>query len=113
MSSTFPPLEVYKLIGQRVRVAREKCGLSQERLAERVDLTRTSITNIEKGRQKLLVHTLFLISEVLAVPISELIAPPDKIDSLASAEKALPQNIPKDQRDWVLSGLLAVSRSHS
>lgn len=113
MSPTLPPLEVYKLIGQRVRAAREQRGLSQEKLAERVDLKRTSITNIEKGRQRLLVHTLFMISEALAVPIIDLISVPTAIDPVDAAKKALPADLPKDARDWVLSGLVSVAKGQT
>jgi transcriptional regulator with XRE-family HTH domain len=113
MSATLPPPEVYKLIGQRIRAAREKRGLSQEKLAARVDLTRTSITNIEKGRQKLLVHTLFLFSEALAVPIVDLISAPQMVDPVDAAEKALPANLPKNTRDWVLSGLVSVVKGQT
>ena len=113
MSATLPPPEVYKLVGQRIRAAREKRGLSQEKLAERVDLTRTSITNIEKGRQKLLVHTLFLLSDALAVPIIELIQAPERTDPVDAAEKALPANLPQNARDWVLSGLVSVVKGQA
>jgi transcriptional regulator with XRE-family HTH domain len=112
MSHT-PPPEVYKLVGQRIRAAREKRGLSQEKLAERVDLTRTSITNIEKGRQKLLVHTLVLISDALAVPVVDLISDSMAADPMDAARKALPANMPKDARDWVISGLLSVVKGQT
>jgi transcriptional regulator with XRE-family HTH domain len=48
--------------------AGEGTGLTQEALASQVSLTRTSITNIEKGRQKFLLHTLFDIASALGVP---------------------------------------------
>ena len=47
----------YKAVGQLVRAARDKAGLTQNALASRLGLTRTSVTNIEKGRQKVLLHT--------------------------------------------------------
>ncbi len=39
-------------IGQRVRWAREKKGISQERLAERAGTTRRHVMRIEKGQHK-------------------------------------------------------------
>jgi transcriptional regulator with XRE-family HTH domain len=113
MSLTLPPSEVYKLIGQRVRAARVKRGLSQRELAGRVDLTRTSITNIEQGRQKLLVHTLFLLSEALAIPVVELIAVPEQVDPIEAAEKILPANLPKDTRDWVIGGVVSLTKEQT
>jgi len=43
--------------------ARRGKSLSQDALASAVGLTRSSISNIEKGRQKPLLHTLIDISE--------------------------------------------------
>lgn len=100
------PHEVYRLIGQRIREAREKRGLSQERLANEVALTRTSITNIEKGRQKVLVHTLFLLSEALGVSVVELITVPDKADPIRATETAVLGALSPDQREWVLAGVV-------
>ena len=48
----------YAEIGRRVRLARERLGLTQDYLAIQIMLSRTSVTNIEKGRQKVLAHTI-------------------------------------------------------
>lgn len=44
----------YKRFGQNLRNVRIACDLTQEALAKRVGLTRTSIVNIEAGRQRIL-----------------------------------------------------------
>lgn len=44
----------YKRFGKNLRNLRMACGMTQERLGERVGLTRTSIVNIEAGRQRIL-----------------------------------------------------------
>lgn len=50
------PIEgVYVALGGKIRLIREAIGLSQEELSKRVKLTRTSLTNIEAGRQRILV----------------------------------------------------------
>lgn len=56
---------IYRRIGELIRAAREKAGLTQEELGQRIGLTRTSITNIENGRQNIQVHTLYSIASVL------------------------------------------------
>lgn len=43
---------VYQAFGARVRMIREALGLNQGELAKRIGLTRTSVTNIEAGRQE-------------------------------------------------------------
>lgn len=57
--------ELYAEIGKRIRDARERHGLTQEDLATAISLTRTSITNIERGRQRFLLHTLYDIAVAL------------------------------------------------
>lgn len=50
-----PPIEpIYILFGARVRQMREILGMTQADLAKRVGLTRTSVVNIEAGRQRVL-----------------------------------------------------------
>lgn len=61
------PSSLYSEIGELVRAYRERINLTQEALARMVGLTRTSITNIERGRQQVLVHLLFLIADALGI----------------------------------------------
>ncbi len=44
----------YKRFGKNVRNIRLACNITQGELAERVGLVRTSIVNIEAGRQRVL-----------------------------------------------------------
>jgi transcriptional regulator with XRE-family HTH domain len=45
-------------LGARVRMIRETLGISQDDLAKRVGLERTSVTNIEIGRQRFLLDSV-------------------------------------------------------
>lgn len=65
---------LYRFVGERIRAARGK-QLSQDALALAVGLTRSSISNIEKGRQKLLLHTLVDIANALKVEAATLLPP--------------------------------------
>ena len=65
--------DLYRGVGQRIRKIREERKLTQAELATIVSLTRTSITNIEQGRQKLLLHTLYDIAAALAVEPKDLL----------------------------------------
>ena len=66
-------MALYGAIGRRIRELRAERGLTQEKLAKLIHLTRTSLVNIEQGRQRLLLHTLVRIAEVLAIRPSELL----------------------------------------
>jgi DNA-binding XRE family transcriptional regulator len=58
---------LYWEVGVAVRKARVGKGLNQEELAKLVGLTRTSIVNIEGGRQRLPLTTLYDIADALGV----------------------------------------------
>lgn len=61
---------LYREIGLRVRKERKELGFSQMELAEEVGLTRTSIVNIETGRQRLPIHVLYSVAEALGVSVT-------------------------------------------
>ena len=85
----------YKALGARIRELRGP-KLSQEQLAKAANLSRTSIVNIEAGRQKLLVFNLFQISKALNVRPTELLA------TLEPSLSAIPNvNGAGDEGDWV------------
>lgn len=63
----FEPL--YHEIGQRIARARNAAGLSQEKLASRIRVTRTSVVNIEHGRQRAPIWLLWRISDTLGLEI--------------------------------------------
>lgn len=70
--------KLYKVLGERLRKLREtqdgaRGRMTQAELAANVTLERTSITNIEKGGQKVPLHVLFRLCEVLKVPVAELL----------------------------------------
>jgi len=65
--------QFYDELGERVQRARRKRGLTQERLATLIGLTRTSVVNLEKGRQKILCHTLVHLAKALQVSAEELL----------------------------------------
>ena len=50
-------------MASRIKRARRESGLQQQELADAVGLTRTSISNIERGKQGLSVDMLYAISE--------------------------------------------------
>lgn len=49
---------VYRLVGAKIEQTRTMLGWTQQELAAKVNLTRTSITNIEAGRQRILLHDI-------------------------------------------------------
>lgn len=83
---------LYRLLGERIRKLREgretpDGKMTQADLAAMVDLERTSITNIEKGAQKLSLHVLYKICEVFDASVLDILPRPSEVQQ----ERALPE----------------------
>jgi len=63
----------YQEVGFIISDLRKNAEMSQQTLAEKVGLSRTSIVNIEKGRQYSPLHVLWEITQSLQVELSMLI----------------------------------------
>lgn len=70
---------LYRLVGETVRQRRVETGMTQSRLAAEVDVKRTSVTNIETGRQKPPLHLLFKICAVLGVECKDVVPENGKV----------------------------------
>lgn len=64
----------YEELGKAIRVRREALGLTQAQLGARIELSRTSVTNLECGRQRLLIDQFCRLAEVLGCEREELLA---------------------------------------
>jgi transcriptional regulator with XRE-family HTH domain len=94
------PDPFYLEFGKLLRGHRNRLKLTQDDLAERVGLSRTSITNIEQGRQKVLLHQVFLLAESLGVTPDALL-PGVHVRPVPELEEKLPGDLNGPQKDWV------------
>lgn len=76
------PDEFYLAVGRRVRRVRIGAGISQATLASRIGFTRSSVANLEAGRQRVALHLFVLIAQALNVAPSDLL--PNDAPSLQS-----------------------------
>jgi transcriptional regulator with XRE-family HTH domain len=60
------------LLGKRIRMERNKLNMTQETLAEKVDLSDAYIGQIERGERKLSVHALIKLANALGVTVDYL-----------------------------------------
>lgn len=60
-----PADDFYESLGAAIKVRRTALGMNQAELGKRLGLSRTSITNIERGRQRLLIDQFCRVAEVL------------------------------------------------
>src|SRR4051794_28719267 len=64
---------LYGRIGSRLRQQRDDLGATQGQLAEEVGVRRTSITNIEAGRQKVPLHLLYKLCAALEIEVVDVL----------------------------------------
>lgn len=78
--------DLYAQFGREIRAARSKAGLTQQEIAERVGLTRTSVTNIERGIQHISLRQLYLLAAAVGLHPAQLLPRPEE-----AAEGVLPE----------------------
>jgi transcriptional regulator with XRE-family HTH domain len=66
----------YRRLGRRILEVRRMRGFTQERLAASLDPppTRVSIAHMERGKQRVLAHTLVQLAQALDVGVSDLLS---------------------------------------
>ena len=64
---------LYRAIGESIRRRREEMHMTQSRLGAEAGVLRTSVTNIEAGRQRPPLHLLFKICAALGVETSTIV----------------------------------------
>lgn len=89
---------LYKSIGKQLKNRRIERKLTQDELSQKVGVKRTSITNIEKGIQKLPLHLLYRICAILEIEARELL-PTTKSVALSKTELFV-KKAKKDLEDW-------------
>jgi len=77
--------------GKMVLQRRKKLGYNQDELASAIGLTRTSIVNIENGRQGLTVENLLKTCAVLKCSISDILPniPSVKLKAIRKVKKVI------------------------
>jgi transcriptional regulator with XRE-family HTH domain len=68
-------MDVYGMLGSAVAQRRKALGLTQADIAARIGMTRASIANIETGRQKVLLHQVYLLANALGLDSIHPLAP--------------------------------------
>jgi len=63
----------YKAIGKRIKIARIKADLTQENLAETINLSPTHLSNIENGSTKVSLSSIVKIANALSVTADDLL----------------------------------------
>lgn len=83
--------------------------MSQEKLAGLVEIPRTSLIAIERGRQRLTVYSLVRLADVFGVRVEELVRDTDR--PARAEDPALPDSAPESVREFVANVTDAAQRA--
>ncbi|WP_288604271.1 helix-turn-helix transcriptional regulator [uncultured Treponema sp.] len=98
--------ELQTRVIENIRSIRKKAGLSQERLADKADISRQMMNDIEGRRRWLTKNSLVKISNALNVDVSELFIPiQDENDNIRTFYDAITKKI-KEQVKIALNNAL-------
>ena len=93
---------LYMRLGATIRECRHRLGFTQEQLARQLGISRASLANMETGRQRMLVHQLYLFAEKLNVEIEELLPHTDESKEYAFLDDLLfSENLTLAQRQQI------------
>jgi transcriptional regulator with XRE-family HTH domain len=98
---------LYIEVGKLIKRARLLKKWTQQDLSEQVNLTRASIANIERGKQKISIYTLYLIAKALNVSPHSLLPEPNilqKSENDLYANLAIIKNkVTSEELEWIKS----------
>ena len=96
-----------KLMGKRIKAARESAGLTQEQLAESIGVSTIHISTIERGAKPPKLETFIKIANVLKVSSDQLLQ--DCLDSALTAQanhlSCRLDELPEKEQKCLLSAL--------
>jgi len=103
--------QIYREFGRILKAKRKEANLTQDEIASKVGLVRTSITNIEQGKQHVSLHMLFQLADAVGARPQDLL--PDRLAQPLSAdlERELGGvRLEEDSKEWIRR---VVSRTHT
>lgn len=94
-----------KLLGKRIREERTRIGLTQEQMAERINVSTTYIGFVERGERSVTLEKLIQLAECFHVPIDTLLheIPDDGPEAKENQLQTLWNRASNDDKDLILS----------
>jgi len=72
MSNDYKERQFLDLLAKRIAVLRRQKGMTQEKLAAEANIDRVALANIETGKRRPTVTTIYRISYALGVKVEEI-----------------------------------------
>ena len=103
---------MYQDLGEKIKLLRKRRGLKQDDLAEVLDLSRSQISNLEKGRRNLSLKQLEKLCEYFKVDISYFLmsATTDSCLDLIEKTKLLfeSKELTSEQKDDLFTSIMKI-----
>lgn len=103
---------MYQDLGEKVKLLRKRRGLKQDDLAEVLDLSRSQISNLEKGRRNLSLKQLEKLCEYFKVDISYFLMSATTDSCLDLIEKARvlfeSKELTSEQKDDLFTSIMKI-----
>lgn len=100
----------YKEMGERIKAKRKLIGITQEKLAEEIDVSPSYISEIERGSSICSLEILVAIANVLDLNLDNLVNGINESNAKSSFDEIL-RNIPKDKRSLYVNICENVAKS--
>lgn len=100
----------YKEMGDRIKSGRKSIGITQEKLAEEIDVSPSYISEIERGSSICSLEVLVAIANVLDLNLDNLVNGINESNAKSSFDEIL-RNIPKDKQNLYISICENVAKS--
>lgn len=82
-------------VGRRLQEARQERGVAQEAFAKQMGLTRTSVSNLERGAQRVFLDQVYQAAHVLGVAVEVLLPPLETIFPVQGVHSAPDDPLPE------------------
>ncbi len=106
-------MDIDSKLGAVIKEARTDKGLSQEQLAEILNVTPTHIKHLESGRRKPSVNVLFQLSEILGFSLDSLLEKCNSSEANPKAERinAIIKNCNEKELDTITDVIKAIIKN--
>lgn len=101
-ANVFDVEQIYREFGRLLRERRKDAHLTQDEVANKVGLVRTSITNIEQGRQHVSLHMLFQLADAIGISAEQLLPERSAQPMSANLERQLKkESLEDEEANWI------------
>ena len=96
-------MEDYKIaMGKRMKKQRKLLHMTQEQIAEKLNVSVKHYGEVERGNAGLSIENLILVSNILGIDLNYLIRGEDSIENIPSRMKEIYLNSPPDRRQRIM-----------